>query len=325
MDQLKAMRTLLRVVDEGSFAAAARALNMAPAGVTRLVAELEARLGTRLIHRTTRHLSLTEIGEHYVERARGILAEVEAAEAEVHSAHRDPRGVVRLRCPPAFAVHQLAQVLPGFHDRFPQVTVEISATGLSDEMDDSQDITVLWSRDPLEGDFVARRLARSEVVLCASPGYLARYGTPQQPADLASHRMLTRPMNDPYERLGLQPVTDEPPALGEATDEADDAGRVQVHWALTPLRSLNSDLKHASTLAGLGIAALPTFIAGQALKDGSLVHVLPGWRVFSLTLWACIPTRKHVPVRTRALLDYLVKAFGGQDVDPWLAALERRP
>lgn len=322
MDQLKAMRTLLRVVDEGSFAAAARALNMAPAGVTRLVADLEALLGTRLIHRTTRHLSLTEIGEHYVERARGILAEVEAAEAEVHSAHRDPRGVVRLRCPPAFAVHQVAQVLPGFHERYPQVTVEISATGLSDEMDDSQDITVLWSGEPLDGDFVARRLARSDVVLCASPAYLARHGVPQQPADLAGHRMLSRPMNDPYERLGLQPVTGDLPPQQPGHDE-DEPARVQVHGSLTPLRSLNSDLKHASALVGLGIAALPTFIAGQALKDGTLVRVLPGWRVFSLTLWACIPTRKHVPVRTRALLDYLVSAFGGQDVDPWLAALDR--
>lgn len=322
MDQLKAMRTLLRVVDEGSFAAAARALHMAPAGVTRLVADLEAQLDTRLIHRTTRHLSLTEIGEHYVERARGILAEVDAAEAELHSAHRDPRGVVRLRCPPAFAVHQVAQVLPGFHERYPQVTVEISATGLSDEMDDSQDITVLWSRDPLDGDFVARRLARSEVVLCASPAYLARHGTPQQPGDLASHRMLTRPMNDPYERLGLQPAAAND-AARQAADDEEEQARVQVQWALTPMRSLNSDLKHASALAGLGIAALPTFIAGQALKDGTLLRVLPDWRVFSLTLWACIPTRKHVPVRTRALLDYLVTAFGGQDVDPWLAALER--
>lgn len=307
------MRTLVRVIDEGSFAGAARALDVAPAVVTRVVAELETHLGTRLVHRTTRRLALTEIGQRYLERARSILAEVEDADALVHSAASEARGIVRLRVPPSFAVHQVAQRLPRFHKRYPHVTIEMSALGAVDDIDDSQDITILWRREPLDGDFVARRLARSEVVLCAAPEYLDRHGRPQHPRELAAHKVLVPPLSDMQNGMTFY--------RGAWTVDGDDPEVVSlVRPAQTPLSSLNTDVNYSGALAGLGIAGLPSFIAGDALVERVLERVVPEWQLFSFTLWACMPTRKHVPTRTRALLDFLVEEFGGEDRDPWLEA-----
>src|SRR6202008_4812079 len=135
MDQLKAMRVFARVIDEGSFAKAARSLALAPAVVTRLVAELEEHLGARLINRTTRRLALTDIGEAYLERVRQILTEVEEAEALASTASSEPRGHLRVLAPPAFAVHQLAKHLPRFHAMYPRITIELSAPGPVETMD----------------------------------------------------------------------------------------------------------------------------------------------------------------------------------------------
>ncbi|MEF7615407.1 LysR family transcriptional regulator [Aquincola sp. MAHUQ-54] len=313
MDQFKAMRTFVRVIDEGSFAGAARSLDVAPAMVTRIVAELEAHLGTRLINRTTRRIALTEIGEQYLERSRTILADVEEAEALASSAQREARGVVRLRVPPAFAVHRVVQVLPKFHERYPNVTVELNAFGPVDDIDDSQDITILWRRGPLDGEFVARRLARSEVVLCAAPEYLDRHGRPQHPRELVGHKSLIPPVSELQNGLtfyrGIW-------AEGEANHEAVSI----VRPGPSPMVSLNTDVNYAGALAGLGITGLPSFIAGDALVERALERVLPEWQLFTLTLWACMPSRKHVPARTRVLLDFLVETFGGEDRDPWLEA-----
>lgn len=313
MDQLRAMRTLVRVIDEGSFAGAARAMDVAPAVVTRVIAELEAHLGTRLVQRTTRRLALTELGEQYVERARTILGEVDDADALVHSASREVRGLVRLRVPPSFAVHQVAQRLPRFHARYPQVTVELNALGAVDDLDDSQDITILWRRKALEGEFVARRLARSEVVMCAAPEYLDRHGRPHHPRELAQHKVLVPPVSEMQQGLtfyrGGWSGADVPPEVV-----------APVQPAHTPLSSLNTDVNYSAALAGLGIAGLPSFIAGDALVERVLERVVPEWQLFTFTLWACMPTRKHVPARTRAMLDFLVEEFGGEDRDPWLEA-----
>ena len=172
MDQLRAMRVFARVIDEGSFAKAARALDLAPAVVTRLVAELEEHLGARLINRTTRRLALTDTGEAYLERVRQIMTEVEEAEALASVATSEPRGHLRVLSPPAFAVHQIAKHLPKFHAQYPLVTLELSAPGPVDSVDENFDVTIITVRRPLaDGDFVARRLARSEVIACASPEY----------------------------------------------------------------------------------------------------------------------------------------------------------
>ncbi|KQW38937.1 LysR family transcriptional regulator [Rhizobacter sp. Root404] len=310
MDRLHSMRVFSRVVDEGSFARAARELNLSPAVVTRLVADLEEHLGSRLINRTTRRLSLTDTGELYLERVRHILTEVEEAEALATAATAEPRGHLRVLCPPAFAVHQIAKHLPKFRALYPRVSIELSVPGPVETVDENFDVSILTEgRRPLDGNFIARRLARSEVVLCASPEYLDKRGRPQHPKDLESHESMVPPF---LRELVLETGAggdDEPP--GES-------------YTLVPKRSglstIHTDTMYAAALAGLGITGLPSFVAEDALLENALERVLPQWHLFTTTLYAGMPTRKHVPARTRVFVDFLVKTFGGEERDPWLIA-----
>lgn len=312
MDQLKAMRVFARVIDEGGFAAAARALDLAPAVVTRLVADLETHLGARLLNRTTRRIALTEVGESYLERIRRILGDVDEAEALASAATTEPKGHLRVLVPPALAVHQLAKHLPRFHRQYPQVTVELVSPGPVDTLDEAYDLTLLSSRRPLDGDFVARRLARTEVILCASPEYLERRGRPQHPTDLHGHDTLLPPISELQRGITF--------FSGAWGDDEPGGEQVTVVPHRPVLSTSHSDTMYAAALHGLGVAGLPSFMIEDALLEHALERVLPEWRLFSIALWAAMPTRKHVPARTRAFVDFLVSVFGGEDRDPWLAA-----
>lgn len=311
MDQLRAIKVFVRVIDEGSFAAAARALDLAPAVVTRLVAELEEHLGTRLLNRTTRRLALTEIGEAYLERARRILADVDEAAALAASATQEVRGLLRVLCPPAIAVHQLAKHLPRFHRDYPAVTLEITSPGPVDTVDDSYDLTIFLTREAPDGEFIARRLARSEFILCASPDYLDQRGRPQHPHELKQHDALVPPT--PTMMRGLTLQRGDPSKGGE-----------EITLPMSPhraaLATTHMDTNYAAALHGLGIAGLPSFVVEDALLEQALERVMPHWSLFGTTLWAGMPTRKYVPARTRAFLDFLLEIFGGEDKDPWLVA-----
>ena len=313
MDQLKAMRVFARVIDEGGFARAARALDLAPPVVTRLVAELEAHLGARLLNCTTRRISLTEIGEAYLQRVRAILTDVEEAEALAGEAATEARGHVRLLAPPSIAVHQLAKHLPRLRERHPQLTLEISAPGPVETVDEDFDLTIITERHGLDGQFVAHRLARFEIVTCAAPEYLDRRGRPRHPSDLAVHEAIIPPLSDLQRGLTFFNGSwgDDEPG-GEAVTVLTDSRAA--------LATTHTDTMYAAALAGLGIAGLPSFVVEDALMERALERVLPEWRLFRGTIWAAMPTRKHVPVRTRAVLNFLLEIFGGEDRDPWLAA-----
>jgi DNA-binding transcriptional LysR family regulator len=308
MDLLRAMKVFVRVADEGSFAAAARALDLAPAVVTRAIAELEAHLDARLLNRTTRRVALTEVGGEYLVRARQILLDVDDAAAQAGADTRTPRGVVRMLVPPALSVHQLAKHLPRFHAEHPHVTLEIDAFGPVQSGHEGYDLCIVWASQPLDGDFVARRLARTETIVCAAPEYLDRRGRPSHPRDLEGHDALLPPISDIQRGLVFR--------RGD--------GRDAESVTMTPRRSLlttaHTDTNYAAALAGLGIAGLPSFVAEDALLEHALERVLPEWRLLTATLWATLPSRKHVPARTRVVLDFLLRTFGGEDRDPWLAA-----
>ena len=309
MDRLHSMRVFSRVVDEGSFARAARELNLSPAVVTRLVADLEEHLGSRLINRTTRRLSLTDTGELYLERVRHILTEVEEAEALATASTAEPRGHLRVLCPPAFAVHQIAKHLPKFRALYPRVSLELSVTGPVEAVDENYDVSILTEgRRPLDGNFIARRLARSEVILCASPEYLDRRGRPQHPKEMEGHETMVPPF--------LRELTFH---TGDGT-EADTTESVTLSAKRAGLSTIHTDTMYAAALAGLGITGLPSFVAEDALLENALERVLPQWHLFTATLYAGMPTRKHVPARTRVFVDFLIKTFGGEARDPWLIA-----
>jgi DNA-binding transcriptional LysR family regulator len=309
MDRLNSMRVFTKVIDTGSFAGAARELNLSPAVVTRLVADLEEHLGTRLINRTTRSLALTETGGAYLERVRQILTEVDEAEAFATAATSEPRGHLRVISPPAFAVHQIAKHLPKFRAQYPLVTIELVVPGPVETVDENFDISiVIVTGQPLDGDFVARRLARSEIIACAAPEYLDRKGRPKHPNELPQHESMTptflreivfhrhvRGQSEPVESVSMTPTR-------------------------SALSTIHIDTLYATALAGLGIAGLPSFVIEDALMEHALERVVPEWQIATQTIYAAMPTRKYVPARTRAFIDFLVKTFGGTDHDPWLAA-----
>lgn len=310
MDRLHSMRVFSRVIDAGSFAGAARELGLSPAVVTRLVADLEEHLGARLINRTTRRLALTDTGEMYLERVRQILAEVDEADALASAATSEPRGHLRVLSPPAFAVHQLAKLLPRFHEQYPKVTIELSSPGPVETIDENYDVSIIQvARKPLDGGFVARLLARTEVIVCASPDYLDRKGRPEHPRDLANF--------DAMLPTFLREVTFH---RGASRDGESDAETVKMTPGRGLLSTIHTDTLYAAALHGLGIAGLPSFVVEDALLEHALERVLPSWRLFDAAIYAAMPTRKHVPARTRAFVDFLVQMLGGKAQDPWLSA-----
>lgn len=305
MDQLRAMKVFAKVAEEGGFAKAARSLDMAPPVVTRMVAELEQHLGARLLNRTTRSIALTEVGEQYLDKVRQILLGIEESEALAAENTKVPRGHLRVLCPPAVAVHQLAKHLPRFQAEYPQVTLELHSPGPVDTVSEQHDLTIFASRDAPDGDFIARRLARTEVVVCASPEYLDRRGRPEHPRELVDHEAIIPPLAQLERGLNF---------MGGGEQFTLPAKR---HPALA---TTSIDTMYAAALAGLGIAGLPSYVIEDALLEHALERVLPAWRMFDVTLWAGMPTRRHLPARTRAFIDFLLQIFGGEDRDPWLAA-----
>lgn len=314
MDQLRCLRVFNQVVSQGSFAGAARALDLAPAVVTRCVAELEAHLGARLLNRTTRRLALTEVGETYLEGARQVLAQLDANDALAGAAVREPAGTLRVLCPPAFAVHQLAPVLPQFSARYPRIALELSLPGPLDAADDAFDVSVLsLGSQALQGAFVARPLALSTFVLCASPDYLRRCGTPQRPEDLAQHTGVAPAVSGQRHEITLcRRVPDASLALPAV---------VSVPVSSASFATHHIDMTLALALAGAGVAGLPSFVAEQAVRQGRLQWVLPDWRGTVLRLFAAVPARQHLPARTRLFVAFLLERFGGEERDPWLQGL----
>ena len=316
MDQLRSLRVFTQVIAEGSFAGAARVLDLAPAVVTRAIGDLEQHLGARLLNRSSRSLALTDIGKAYLQRATQILAELEDADTLAGASTSAPQGVLRVLCPPAFAAHQLAKHLPRFVQQYPQIHLEIATPSPVSVADENFDVSILSiGHQPMQGDFIARPLACSSFIICAAPQYLARRGRPLQPQDLIGHEGLLPAVSAVRRELTLYRQT---PQLGTNAS----ANIVTLPLPSPALSTAQIDLILAAALAGMGLAGLPTFVAEQALADGRLQRVLPEWRGVTLSLYAAMPTRKNVPARTQVFVDFLIHTFGGKREDPWLAKLD---
>ena len=298
------MRAFARVAGELSFAAAARSLDVDPATVTRLIASLESLLGTRLLQRSSRGVSLTAVGQTYLSYVHTILATIDEANAIAGSAARAPAGRVRVLATTSFASHQLAKRLPLFYEKYPDIALDLSNTGSMDGYDEQFDVSIMLTRSELRrGDFVARRLAETNVVMCASPGYLEKYGVPVVPTDISAHRALLSPVSVGWRTWQLT---------------CRESGAVVELAPQGVLTAQNAEMLLSAAIAGLGIAPLPSYVANAALNEGSLVQVLQGWTLGRLTIYAVSPsTRKFLPTRTQAFIEFLKHSFrsGG---DPWL-------
>lgn len=294
MDRLQSMRVFQQVVDEGGFAAAARKMDLAPAVVTRLISDLEQHLGVRLLQRTTRRLSLTQAGELYLERLRGILAEIDEADAMVQAETREMSGTVRVLAPPVAATHTLAPAIVGFHKLHPNVRVDVHVEDSPDPAVHEFDLAVLSRTALVDPNVIARPIVLSHAVLCAAPGYLKRHGTPKVPEDLLKHRFL---------RLRLANVRPGPLRLIDPGEQDRDT-EVDVPAVMT---ANHADTLLRATLEGGGISSQPLDLLAPLLQAGTLKRVLAPWITARLALVAAIPSRKYMPTRTRAFMDYLIE------------------
>jgi DNA-binding transcriptional LysR family regulator len=294
MDRLLSMQVFERVADESGFAAAARVMDMSPPVVTRLIAELEEYLGTRLFQRTTRRISLTEAGETYLARVRQILEDVEEADA-LASAHTNKlAGRLRVHTQPVLATYVIAPLLSEFRRRHPGIVVEIDVEAHRDPPIEDFDITLLGTDANFNADVVARKVIESEAILVASPTYIGRSGAPKTPEDLAKHECLR--IKRPDRPLGAWRMW-----CGQSSDQVAEVN-------VDPVVIANhTDTLLRATLDGAGITSIPLDIVAPYLTRGDLVRILSPWITGRLAMYAALPSRKFIPQRTRVFLDYLVE------------------
>jgi DNA-binding transcriptional LysR family regulator len=285
------MEVFVRVVDLGGFSAAARALRMTPSAVSKLIARLETRLGARLVNRSTRKLQLTPEGSAFHDRAVRVLADLDEAERSA-AAGAAPRGRLRVNTNVPFGTHYLIPLLPGFLERHPEVTVEVTLTDtVVDLLEDRADVAIRVG--PLKSSqLVARKLGESRMMLVASPAYLTAHGTPQTPGDLARHNL-----------LGFSFARQ---SNGWPFRDADGSASAVVPTG----NALVSDGESMRllVLTGLGISRLSLFHIGPDVEAGRLVPVLEAYNPGDTeSIHAVYVGGGHLPARVRAFLDYLVE------------------
>lgn len=301
MDKFQEMASFVAVVEAGSFVGASEAIGLSKAAVSRHVAELEQRLGARLLHRTTRRLSLTDDGQLFFARAKDMLAAVDEAESEISSRSGEPGGLLRINAPLTFGVLHLAPLWGRFARLHPKVSLDIELSDrVVDLVEEGYDLAVRITNLP-SSQLVSRQLATTRMVCCASPQYLALHGTPEQPGDLARHDVIS------YSYFA---------ARDEWTFTAPDGNAVAVRTRAR-IHANNGDTCRAAALDHQGIILQPDFIVADDLRQGSLVELMPGYRALTLGIHAVYPSRKHLPIKIRRLVDYLVEAFA---VPAWGAA-----
>ncbi|WP_431094590.1 LysR family transcriptional regulator [Polaromonas aquatica] len=294
MDRLQSMRVFQQVVDDGSFAAAARKFDMSAAVVTRLVGDLEDHLGVRLLQRTTRRLALTDAGETYLARVRHILNDIDEAHAAAQAHAQEMSGVIRILTPPVFATHVLAPLVAEFGRRYPKVVLDIHADSPLVPPIEDYDLTLLGAADTFDANIIARPIASSDGILCAAPGYLRDHGIPLQPEDLARHRCL---------RVKLQANRHRSLRLINPEDHNREV-EVQVEPALLVN---NTTALIRACLDGAGISIQAIDIVAKYLQNGELQRVLSPWITGRNTLYAALPSRKFIPARTSVFLEFMTE------------------
>lgn len=295
MDRFREMEIFIAVVEAGSFVGAAEKLRISKSVTSRIVQELEIRLGGRLLQRTTRRLSLTDAGRAYFQRCKQLLEELAEVEDAVRMDREKAFGLLRVSAPLTFGTMHLASLWGGFLKLYPQIQLDISLLDRRvDLIGEGYDMAIRIAPRQEDSTLVSSKLASSRMVACASPDYLKRNGTPRVLEDIAQHDFIGYsylPTGDLWtfkSRNAVEGVKTNP--------------RLRVN---------NGDTCRAAALAGLGIVVQPTFIVGEDLQTGRLVEILPDWQAEERGVYAVYPTRQHLSRKVRALTEYLAEAFRG--------------
>ncbi len=284
----------VQAVEHGSFAAAGRRLGMPKSTISKRVAELEAALGVRLIHRTSRSFSLTDLGRDFFEHARASIIEAENAETIVRTRLGEPSGTVRLTTSVPTAQFTLAPLLAGLAERYPKLLLSLHVTDrFVDIVQEGFDIAIRSHQQPLpDSALVQRRMAVHDFHLVAAPAYLDLHGRPEKPEDLAGHRaIVANPANASW--------------LLQGTDGSRQQARV------TPVMAADEPfVLLKATSAGIGITVLPTSVCASAISDGTLERVLPAWTAGQITTTILMPHRRGQLPSVRAVVDFLMEQSG---------------
>jgi DNA-binding transcriptional LysR family regulator len=293
VDSVAGMRILVQVVDAGSFSAAARQLGVAPSSVSRQINDLEAELGVRLFHRTTRKLSLTEAGQIYYERAGRVITEVDEARLAV-SELGSPTGILRVTIPTGIGRELIVSAVPAFLARYPGVRIVLSMTDhLVDLVEGGLDVGIRVGQLS-DSSLKARKIGQSRRVVCGSPGYLESAGVPRTPTDLEHHNCITfrdHPGHNIWKFRGKNGLTE---------------ARVSGSFF-----AKSADALTAAAVAGLGLVLLPDWNMGLELRQKQLKVVLPKYDAVpkASPIWAVHSHQRHVPPKIRAFIDSLVEHF----------------
>jgi DNA-binding transcriptional LysR family regulator len=294
MDRLTSMAVFKRAVDDGSFAAAARHFGISSEMAGAHVRSLEARLGVRLLNRTTRRLHLTEVGSGYYARCTSILADIDEAEADASSLQATPRGHLRIAAPVTFGVRHIAPAVSDYVVRYPEVSIEVVvADRFVNLIEEGFDLAIRIGELP-ESSLIARRLTTAHLIVCAAPAYLRRAGRPQTPSDLSRHACL----------IYTETVT---PTTWRFKDAQGQAETARVSG---PISSSNAEFVHQLALAGHGVIRAPSFSVGRDIAEGRFTELLADWRSPMLPIHALYPHRPLLSVKVRSFVDFLAERFG---------------
>lgn len=293
VDRFQAMRVFAQVVESGSFSKAAERLDLSTSATSRHVADLEAHLQTRLLHRTTRRIHLTESGRGFYERCAQILAELEDAERDASRESAVPRGTVRLTTSINFGMGHITPAIAAFLARHPQVKFDVSLSDrVVDLVEEGFDLAIRIGA-PGPETLVARKLSETRLVPCASPQYLRTHGAPKTPQDLTRHNCLT------YEYASRDEWT-----------FIDAQARVSKVRISGNLNSNNGELLAEAAAQGVGIVYEPTFIVGPQIRAGRLVPILQDFEAPRVPIYAVYTSRKHLSARVRLFVEFIAERFG---------------
>lgn len=294
MQSLTDIAIFVKVVELSSFTAAADALEMSQPVVSKAVTRLEEKLGARLLNRTTRRLSLTEAGSELYRRSVRALEEIENAELEVARFQTEPRGTLRVSAPMSFSILELGAKLDRFLDRYPGVTMELSLDDRRvDLVEEGFDVAIRIAH-LRDSSLVARKIVPCRQVLCASPAYLKKHGTPERPEDLLEHNCILYSFLTNAREWRL----------------VDEQGETHVVPLKGSLQTNNGLVNRAACISGVGIVMLPTFYVGDQLRSGELVPILCKFRPVDIAVYAVYPERRNLTPKVRAFVDFLAETFG---------------
>jgi len=291
MDTLESMRMFVRVVEAGSFTKAASLASVTVPQMSRAITDLESRLHTRLLNRTTRQMSLTEAGERYLQHCEQILPHVELAEAEAAGAAALPSGRLRIHATTSFGQHYVAPLIARYSQRFPDVLIDlVLAQRVPDLIEEGFDVSVVVARELADSALVSQRIGSAYTILCASPRYLAEHGAPTGLMELGKHTCLQLVL--PNMPLGQWHF--------EGVDEA-----VFRHARLTPLTVNVAEALAETIREGMGIGPLPISVALPGLRDGTLIRVLPDHRLRASNIYALYASRRYLDAKIKTFVEFL--------------------